>query len=34
MADAEFVELPDHGHMPWLEPDDAVETELRAFLDG
>jgi pimeloyl-ACP methyl ester carboxylesterase len=34
MADAEFVELPDHGHMPWLEPDDAVETALRAFLDG
>jgi pimeloyl-ACP methyl ester carboxylesterase len=33
MPDAEFHELPDHGHMPWLEPTDDAETAVRAFLD-
>lgn len=34
MADAAFYELPDHGHMPWMEPDDEAPTKVRSFLDG
>ena len=34
MVDAEFHELPDHGHAPWLEPGDATATRVRSFLDG
>lgn len=34
MSDAEFHELPDHGHTPWLEPGDEVETRLQSFLTG
>jgi pimeloyl-ACP methyl ester carboxylesterase len=34
MADAEFHELPDHGHAPWMEPGGAAETRVRSFLDG
>lgn len=34
MPDAEFHELPDHGHTPWLEPSDEVETRVQSFLDG
>ncbi|SDJ84838.1 Pimeloyl-ACP methyl ester carboxylesterase [Halovenus aranensis] len=31
---AEFHELTDHGHMPWLEPGEQTETAVRSFLDG
>jgi pimeloyl-ACP methyl ester carboxylesterase len=34
MPDAEFHELLDYGHMPWMEPDDEAETLVRSFLDG
>jgi pimeloyl-ACP methyl ester carboxylesterase len=34
LSDAEFHELPDHGHMPWLEPDEKASTRIRGFLDG
>jgi pimeloyl-ACP methyl ester carboxylesterase len=34
MPDAEFHVLTDHGHMPWLEPGEQTETNVRAFLDG
>lgn len=34
MPDAEFHELDDHGHMPWMEPGDEVEKRVRSFLDG
>jgi pimeloyl-ACP methyl ester carboxylesterase len=34
MPDAEFHELPDHGHMPWLEPDEEATPQTRSFLDG
>ena len=34
MTDAEFHALPNHGHMPWLEPGDEAETRVRSFLDG
>ena len=34
MPDAEFHELPDHGHMPWLEPGEEAATRIRSFLDG
>jgi len=34
MPDAEFHELPGHGHTPWLEPDEQATTTVRAFLDG
>lgn len=34
MADAEFHELPNHGHTPWLEPGDEAEQLVRAFIDG
>ncbi len=33
MPDAEFYELKNHGHTPWLEPGDEVETRVRSFLD-
>jgi pimeloyl-ACP methyl ester carboxylesterase len=32
MPDAEFHTLPDHGHVPWLEPDEGVSERVRAFL--
>lgn len=34
MADAEFHELADHGHMPWLEPDESASGLVGSFLDG
>lgn len=34
MPDAEFHELPEHGHTPWLEPGDEVAELVRSFLDG
>jgi pimeloyl-ACP methyl ester carboxylesterase len=34
MPNAEFHELPNHGHMPWLEPGDQTETAVRRFIDG
>ncbi len=34
MSDAAFHELPDHGHVPWLEPGEETETRTRSFLDG
>jgi pimeloyl-ACP methyl ester carboxylesterase len=33
MANAEFHELPDHGHMPWMEPSDKAKTRIRSFLN-
>ncbi|MDS0220618.1 alpha/beta hydrolase [Haloarcula sp. S1AR25-5A] len=33
MPDAEFHELPEHGHTPWLEPGDEVGKLVRGFLD-
>lgn len=33
MPDASFYELLDHGHMPWMEPGDKAETQVRLFLD-
>ena len=33
MSDAEFHELPGHGHTPWMEPGDEMETRVRAFLE-
>jgi 2-hydroxymuconate-semialdehyde hydrolase len=34
MPDAQFHVLEGHGHMPWLEPDEAATAKIRAFLDG
>jgi len=34
MANADFHELLDHGHGPWLEPGDAAGTLVRSFLDA
>lgn len=35
MANAEFVELKNAGHMPWLEPDDRVAESIAEFVvDG
>jgi len=34
MPDATLHALPDHGHMPWLEPGEAVSPRVRSFLDG
>jgi pimeloyl-ACP methyl ester carboxylesterase len=34
MANADFVTLHDHGHMPWLEPDDDATEAVVAFLTG
>lgn len=34
MPDAEFHELPEHGHTPWLEPGDEAATLVRSFLDA
>lgn len=34
MADATLHALPDHGHMPWLEPGEEVAPRVRSFLDG
>ena len=33
MPDAEFHELPGHGHTPWLEPGDEAAGLVRGFLD-
>lgn len=32
MADASFHVLPEHGHMPWLEPTDTTVTRVEEFL--
>lgn len=32
MPDADLVVLPDHGHMPWLEPNDDATEAAVAFL--
>ncbi|NEU55464.1 alpha/beta fold hydrolase [Halorussus sp. MSC15.2] len=32
MANADFVTLNDHGHMPWLEPDDDATEAVVEFL--
>jgi pimeloyl-ACP methyl ester carboxylesterase len=32
MPNAEFHELANHGHTPWLEPSDEVVTRVRSFL--
>ncbi|MFB6350447.1 MAG: alpha/beta fold hydrolase [Bradymonadaceae bacterium] len=32
MPDAEFQLLPEHGHLPWLEPGDRAGDSIRAFL--
>lgn len=32
MANADFVTLHDHGHMPWLEPDDSATEKAVEFL--
>ncbi|MEF8853411.1 MAG: alpha/beta fold hydrolase [Haloarculaceae archaeon] len=34
MPDATFHELPDHGHVPWLEPGEGTQACVRSFLDG
>jgi pimeloyl-ACP methyl ester carboxylesterase len=34
IPDAEFHELPGHGHTPWLEPGDEVGKLVCGFLDG
>lgn len=34
MPNAEFHELPDHGHMPWMELGDETEQHVRSVLDG
>lgn len=34
MGNAEFHELSNHGHMPWLEPEEEATPRVRAFLDG
>ncbi|AHB66769.1 2-hydroxy-6-ketonona-2,4-dienedioic acid hydrolase [Haloarcula hispanica N601] len=34
MPDAEFHELPGHGHTPWLEPGDEVAGLVRGFFDN
>ena len=34
MPDATLHALPDHGHMPWLEPGEDVARRVRSFLDG
>ena len=33
MPDATFHALPDHGHMPWLEPGEEVAPRVRSFLE-
>ena len=33
MPDAEFHELPGHGHTPWLEPGDEAAELVQGFLD-
>lgn len=34
MPDAQFHVLDNHGHMPWLEPEEEATGKIRAFLDG
>ncbi|MHB9287050.1 alpha/beta fold hydrolase [Halobacteriales archaeon Cl-PHB] len=34
MPNAEFHVLQGHGHMPWMEPGDEVETAVWSFLHG
>jgi len=34
MPDAEFHELPNHGHMPWMEPGTETERRVRSVLNG
>lgn len=34
MPDAEFHELDDYGHMPWMEPGETVERLVRSFLES
>ena len=34
MANADFVTLHDHGHTPWLEPDDEATEAAVEFLTG
>jgi pimeloyl-ACP methyl ester carboxylesterase len=34
MPNAEFHELANHGHMPWMEPGDETAKRVRSFLDG
>jgi pimeloyl-ACP methyl ester carboxylesterase len=34
MENGDFVTLHDHGHMPWLEPDDEATEAAVAFLAG
>jgi len=34
MADAELYELPEHGHMPWLEPGSRTADLVRLVLDS
>lgn len=32
IEEAEFIELPGHGHTPWLEPDNDVAEYIRDFV--
>lgn len=34
MPEAEFHTLSNHGHMPWLEPEEKATEAVRSFLDG
>jgi len=34
LPDAEFAAIDDAGHMPWLEPDSAVDESLAEFLSA
>ena len=34
MPNAEFYELANHGHMPWMEPGDETADRVRSVLDG
>lgn len=34
MSHAELYHLPNHGHMPWMEPGDETEQHIRSFLGG
>jgi len=34
MPHAEFHVLDNHGHMPWLEPNEKATAKIRTFLDG
>lgn len=34
MPNAEFHVLEGHGHMPWMEADEAATDVMRSFLDG